>query len=135
MSSENILRVTQALEVQPYFKYVLTDNEVKELQALGYKTRIINKLTSWLFDVEVSNNPITKRIILRIEGNDYVIAVNTKEGTIPETIERVQSMLTAVMIVRGYLNTWKGEIEVHPNNSKYIYESMVQILDEWKGRY
>lgn len=72
-----------------------------------------------------------KRIIVKIEGNKYIIAVNTEQGTIPETVYRTESMLMTVIVIRGYFLTFEGDIEIHPGKSLENYKYISHIVNEW----
>jgi len=48
-----------------------------------------------------------------INGERYVIAVNTKQGTILDSTIEVKNKLHVRAVVNGYLNMYR-DIEIHP---------------------
>jgi len=53
--NETVLRVVQALEIQGSFKYVLSNENIAELERLGYKVQAKPMFgASWLSDCTIT---------------------------------------------------------------------------------
>lgn len=67
---------------------------------------------------------MNKRIVIMdysLKGKTiFQIAINTRQGTMLESSVKVRTILQAYALVKGYLDIFQGEIEIHPGS-----------IDEW----
>jgi len=65
-------------------------------------------------------------------GLDWRVAINTEQGTMQDSLVIVRNMLKVLAVIEGYLQLFKGEIEIHPNRSAGFYEMIKNEVALWK---
>lgn len=76
-----------------------------------------------------------KRIIIRHHDSLWIIAINTKQGTLREFTFLTNNHYYAQAVLDGYLKMFEDSIEIHPLSNDAYLELLTIVGNSWYTDY